>query len=99
MWLFTIIRRMATPPLINLIAELICISSILSLSDYNLLWIILAIFLAGSYSILLYSRTQQSSFFNLTSFLTISTAMESIIFFNHLVWVLLLALRLNIFVI
>jgi len=36
-WLFTIIRRIATPPIVNLIAEVICISSILRFSYHNLL--------------------------------------------------------------
>jgi len=36
-WLFTIIRSIATPPIINLMAEVMCISSILRLSYHNLL--------------------------------------------------------------
>ena len=98
-WLFTIIRSIATPPIINLMAEVMCISSILRFSYHNLLWMILSIFLAGGYSILLYSRTQQSRFFNFNSFITISSGLERVIFLNHLVWVLFLALRLNLFII
>lgn len=36
-WLFRIIRRMAAPPIINLVSEILCIISILSFSVYNLL--------------------------------------------------------------
>merc|ERR1712024_200902 len=34
-WLFTIIRSIATPPIINLMAEVMCISSILRFSNFN----------------------------------------------------------------
>lgn len=34
-WLFTIIRRIATPPLFNFVAEVICISTIVGISPLN----------------------------------------------------------------
>jgi NADH-ubiquinone oxidoreductase chain 4 len=45
-WLLSILRRIAAPPIVNIISEILCIVRILSISIYNLLWIGLSIFLA-----------------------------------------------------
>ena len=95
-WLFSIIRRIGTPPILNFISEIICISSIVSFSSINSVWIIICIFLAGAYSIILYSRTHQSNFFYINSIINSPIIIESLIFFCHLFWILILPLSLEI---
>lgn len=94
-WLMTIIRRIATPPLINFVAEITCISSMLAISVSNVIWVILSVFLAGAYSMVLYSRTQQSRFFRVRSHASSSALAERILFFTQLGWVFLLGLSLD----
>jgi NADH:ubiquinone oxidoreductase subunit 4 (subunit M) len=83
LWLFTMIRRMAAPPIINLISEIICISRILRFRIYNILWIGVSVFLAGAYSIMLYSRTQQSNYFRKLITLKFSSFNEILILYRH----------------
>jgi NADH:ubiquinone oxidoreductase subunit 4 (subunit M) len=81
-------RRIAAPPIINLIAEIICIINIIRVRLFNMLWIILSIFIAGAYSLILYSSTQQSNIlskFNNVKFRNIN---EMLILFSHIFWVL-----------
>lgn len=94
-WLMTMIRRIATPPLVNFLAEVTCISSMLAISASNIIWMILSVFLAGTYSIVLYSRTQQSRFFRVRSHPSSSALAERILFFIQLGWVFLLVLSLD----
>ena len=91
-WLFTIISSIATPPLFNFIAEVICISTVVGISTTNWLWVVVLIFLAGGYSMILYSRTQQSGFYSTRSILRISYKRERFIFIICLFWVLFLSL-------
>ena len=95
-WLFAIIRSIGTPPILNFISEIICISSIIRFSLTNTIWIILCIFLAGAYSIILYSSTHQSNFFSINSIINSSLIIESLIFFFHLFWILILPLSLEV---
>lgn len=97
-WLFTIISRIAAPPFFNLISEILCITSIVIFRKYNIRWIIYSVFLAGAYSIVLYSRTQQSYFFNTNINIKSSNILEIIILFTHIFWRLLIILRLNLFI-
>ena len=55
-------------------------------------------FLAGAYSLILYSRTQQSNFFRKSINLKFSRFNESIILFGHIFWVLIIILSLNLFI-
>ena len=96
-WLFSIIGRMAAPPIINLITEILCISRIISFSLYNIVWMALSVILAGLYSIILYSRTQQSGFLSNSSLSKYVTTNESLVFFSHIFWSLLLILSLDYF--
>ena len=96
-WLFRIIGSMAAPPIINLIAEILCISSVLCFSRYNILWIALSVILAGLYSIVLYSRTQQSRFLSNSSLSKYVTTTESLVFFRHIFWSLLLIFSIDYF--
>jgi len=97
-WLLRIIMSMAAPPTINLFSEILCIMRILSISFYNLLWMALSVFLAGIYSILLYSRTQQSRFFSNKIWVKPILMSEVLVFYRHIFWGLLLTLRLNFFI-
>jgi len=97
-WLFTIIRRIAAPPIINLISEILCIIRILSFSIYNLLWIGLSVFLAGIYSIILYASTQQSRFFSNKLWIKVLFMGEILVFYRHIFWGLILILGLNWFI-
>ena len=97
LWLFTIIRRMAAPPIINLIAEIICISRILRFRLYNIIWIGFSVFLAGAYSIILYSRTQQSNYFRKFIILKLRSFNETLILIGHIFWVLTAVIGINLF--
>lgn len=97
LWLITIIRSIAAPPIINLIAEIICIRTIVRFRFFNILWIGLSIFLAGAYSLLLYSRTQQSNFFRKSIKLKSSNFNEVLVLFAHVYWILLIIFSLNLF--
>lgn len=83
-WLLSILRRIAAPPIVNIISEILCIVRILSISIYNLLWIGLSIFLAGIYSIVLYSRTQQSRFFSNKIWGKGTLISEILVFYRHI---------------
>ena len=96
-WVLRIIIRIAAPPIVNLIREILCIMRILRISSINILWLILSIFFAGCYSIVLYSRTQQSKFFSNQLWIINSSLGENLIFFRHLIYGVLLILTLNIF--
>ena len=96
-WVLRIIIRMATPPMVNIIREILCIIRIISISSINILWLMLSIFFAGCYSIILYSRTQQSKFFSNKLWVINRTLRENLIFFSHLIYGILLILTLNIF--
>jgi len=96
-WVLRIIIRMAAPPIVNLIREILCIMRILRISSINILWLILSIFFAGCYSMVLYSRTQQSKFFSNQLWIINSTLRENLIFFSHLIYGVLLMLTLNMF--
>lgn len=66
---FFLISRMFkknSGPSLNLIAELLCITSIISFGLSNVLWIGFSVFLAAGYSIIIYSSSQQSSYTVLT---------------------------------
>lgn len=97
-WLFRIIRRIATPPTINIISEILCIIRILSFSYSRVLLIIFSVLLAGAYSIMLYSRTQQSRFFSNIVLCKMATVSELLVFYSHIFWILLIIMSLNLFV-
>lgn len=96
-WILRIIIRIAAPPMVNLIREILCIVRIITISSINILWIIFSIFFAGCYSIVLYSRTQQSKFFSNHLWILNSTLRENLIFFRHLTYGAILILSLNCF--
>lgn len=97
-WLCRIIRRMAAPPMMNLISEILCIIRIISFSLYNILWISLSIMLAGVYSIILYARTQQSGFFSNTIISKKTRIREGLVFYRHIFWGALIILVLDYFI-
>ena len=82
-WLITIIRRMATPPLLNFVAEIICICSTLAIDFECSLNSFIGIF-GGAYSMVLYSRTQQPRFFTIRSHPSSSALPERILLFTQL---------------
>lgn len=97
LWLFTTIRRIATPPLFNFFSEILCISSIVGISLINWLRVVILIFLAGGYSMILYSSTQQSSVFSIRSVIRIFYIRERLIFLPCLFGVFILSLSISIF--
>ena len=96
-WLLTIITCMGAPPIANILSEIFCISSLLSLSVNNILFLGISVFTAGAYAIVLYSRIFQSSNFSSLRKINFSIKLESLIFRGHLIWAVLLRLCLNIF--
>ena len=97
LWIVTIMRSIAAPPMINLIAEIICIFRIVRFRVFNILWIAISIFIAGAYSLLLYSRTQQSNIIRKFSKIKFRIINETLILFSHIYWILVGVLCLPIF--
>nr|ALS46277.1 NADH dehydrogenase subunit 4 [Glycera americana] len=58
MWFILTVMNMAGPPSINLMSEIMLISSILFVSSYSIIPISLASFLAAAYSLYLFTATQ-----------------------------------------
>jgi hypothetical protein len=75
----------------------LCIVRILSFSSYNLFWIALSVILAGLYSIILYSRTQQSVFYSNNILCKTIKIREILVFYGHIFWSLLIILSLDCF--
>lgn len=96
-WLLTIITCIGAPPIANILSEILCISSLLSLRVCNILFLGISVFLAGAYAIILYSRVFQSSNFSFLRNINFSTKLESLIFRAHLIWSITLILGLNLF--
>ena len=88
LWFITIIRSIAAPPILNLIAEIICIINIIGIRLFNILWIIFSIFIAGAYSLVLYSSTQQSNILRKFNNIKFRNINELLILFSHIFWVL-----------
>jgi NADH-ubiquinone oxidoreductase chain 4 len=84
-WLLTTITCIGAPPISNILSEIFCISSLLSLRVSNILFLGLSIFIAGAYSMILYSRIFQSSNFSFFRKVNFSTGLESLIFRGHLI--------------
>ena len=97
LWFVTIIRSMAAPPIVNLIAEVVCIIRIVRFSLVNILWIGLSIFIAGAYSLILYARTQQSNILRKFRKIKFRGINETLILFSHMFWILIRILCLPIF--
>ena len=97
LWFFTIMRRIAAPPIVNLVSEIICISSIIRFRFYNILWMGVAVMLAGAYSLLLYSRIHQSRFFRKSIKLNFTRLNEILVLFIHIYWAVIIIFCLNIF--
>lgn len=97
LWFFTIMRRIAAPPIVNLISEIICISSIIRFRFYNMLWMGVSVILAGAYSLLLYSRIHQSRFFRKSIKLNFTRLNEILVLFIHIYWAVIIIFCLNIF--
>lgn len=96
-WLFTILRRIAAPPLINFMAEIICIMRIIRFRLYNILWMGISVFLAGAYAIILYSSTQQSNLISNFLLLKNRALRELTIIYSHIFWIFILIIPINIF--
>ena len=60
-WFIFSIINMAAPPSINLLAEIILITSIVTISTYTVIPLGLMRFLTGAYSLILFSSTQHGS--------------------------------------
>lgn len=88
-WLLRCLRRIAAPPSLNLIAELLCITSIISFGLSNVLWIGFSVFLAAGYSIIIYSSSQQSSYTVLTGWVKYGEIKEHLVFFRHTFWIIM----------
>jgi len=97
-WLLCCLRRIAAPPSLNLMAELLCITSIISFGLSNILWIGFSVFLAAGYSIILYSSTQQSSYIASTGRIKYGNIKEFLVFFSHTFWVIILILSIFLYV-
>ena len=93
-WLIIIIRKIATTPLLNFVAEIICICSTLAIAFKCSLNNFIGIF-GGAYSMVLYSRTQQPRFFRIWSHSSSSALPERILLFTQLGWLFLLVLSLD----
>lgn len=95
-WFLGRLRRIAAPSL-NLIAELLCITSIISFGLSNVLWIGFSVFLAAGYSIIIYSSSQQSSYTVLTGWVKYSEIKQHLVFFRHTFWIIMTIISIFLF--
>nr|UGS80134.1 NADH dehydrogenase subunit 4 [Acantholachesilla sp. AcspLA] len=94
MWMFLFCAmNMAAPPSLNLLSEIGLINSLISWSYYNMIMLGLMSFIAGGYSLYMFSMSQHGKYMNTIFSFNVCTLREFMILFLH--WVPLNFLVLN----
>ena len=96
LWFIFSAANIAAPPSINLAAEILLITSILSSSLFLLPLIALTSFLAAVYSLFLYTSTQHGSPINYSNPLTLFNSRNLSLFLLHLIPLFFIILKSNI---
>uniref|UniRef100_UPI0031F41D39 NADH dehydrogenase subunit 4 n=1 Tax=Loimia medusa TaxID=167822 RepID=UPI0031F41D39 len=98
LWFLFSAANMAAPPTLNLAAEILLITSILSSSLYMMPLIALTSFLAAVYSLFLYTSTQHGSPMNYSNPLNLFNQRNLTLFLFHLIPLFLLILKPDVFI-
>lgn len=97
-WFLSLSANIAAPPSLNLIAEIILLTSILSTSPIILITIALSAFLSALYSLILYTATQHGKPPNFSNSLSLFTPRNYLTIFLHLAPLFLLCLKIDLIV-
>nr|YP_784041.1 NADH dehydrogenase subunit 4 [Scutigerella causeyae]ABF93309.1 NADH dehydrogenase subunit 4 [Scutigerella causeyae] len=81
-WFFLCVGNMAAPPSLNLVSEIMLICSLMSLSMYNVIMLILLLFLSAGYSLYLYSMSQHGKGLEIFSMKIFVTREYMLMFFH-----------------
>jgi NADH-ubiquinone oxidoreductase chain 4 len=81
-WFLLCVRNIAAPPSLNLVSEIILICRMITLSLYNILVLILLLFLRAAYSLYLYSISQHGKGLEKFRIITFNRREYSLIFFH-----------------
>ena len=94
-WFIAISANIAAPPSLNLISEIILLSSILSISPFIFMPLITSSFLAAGYSLFLFTSTQHGAPLHYSNPLHLFTSRNYITLSLHLLPLFLLALKIQ----
>lgn len=98
LWFIARSGNIAAPPSLNLIAEIILISSILSRSIITAPILAMTAFLSASYSLLLFTTTQHGAPSNFINPIHLFTARNYISIIGHLIPLFTLCLKIDLFI-
>ncbi len=84
-WFFTIMASIATPPLIRFFSEILCFYIIYSTLKFSYLLIIFTIFLAGGYSLVIYTSSQHGKIRKKVFNLLQITSLDYMVSASHLI--------------
>nr|APF47467.1 NADH dehydrogenase subunit 4 [Snellenius sp. SNS-2016] len=95
-WFLICIINMSSPPSMNLISEIMIFNSLISWSNYFMIYLLIMTFLSSCYTIFIYAFSQHGKFnFNLYNFFFINSR-EYLIILNHWIPLNFFILNLNI---
>lgn len=92
-WFLFSARNMAAPPSINLLREIILMTSVLSLSIYSLVFLGLISFLTAAYSLYIYTSTHHGSTWQISNSWTRLKTKEYSLILIHLIPIVMLILK------
>nr|APX40117.1 NADH dehydrogenase subunit 4 [Sphaeroderma testaceum] len=99
MWWFLLLSsNMAAPPSLNLVGEIMIINSLLSYSNFNMIFLSLLSFFSAVYSLFLYSYSQHGKFFSSNFNFIHSLNREYLLLLLHWLPLNILFLKLDIFI-
>lgn len=98
LWFLTSAANIAAPTSLNLIAEIMLLSSILSASIYTFPIIALSAFLAAAYSLFLYTATQHGSPSNFINPLQLFSTRNNLVIIIHLTPLFSLCLKIDLII-
>nr|APX39831.1 NADH dehydrogenase subunit 4 [Apteropeda ovulum] len=96
-WFLLLSCNMAAPPSLNLMSEIMLINSVLSFSEFNMLFLSLISFFSAAYSLFLYSYTQHGGYFSGTLNFYSSESREFLLLLLHWFPLNLLFMKMDLF--
>nr|AKK32513.1 NADH dehydrogenase subunit 4 [Aenictopecheidae sp. PJ-2015] len=96
-WFLFCINNMASPPSLNLVGEILLLSSIMSWSIYSFIFLFVASFMSCCYSIYLFSYNQHGLLFSNLKFLVMNNIREYMLLLLHWIPLNFLIMKIDIF--
>nr|AML25934.1 NADH dehydrogenase subunit 4 [Staphylinidae sp. BMNH 1274219] len=97
-WFLLSSSSMAAPPSLNLLSEVILLSSLISLSKFMMIMLMIMSFLSAGYSLFLYSYSQHGKFFSGLFCFSLGTLREYLLLLLHWLPLNLLFLKSDLFI-